>query len=113
MGTICRALFPLYRPIKVVPAQPGRSRSTAPELRLDCGRCVQRAERQTLPQVEIISQSNISMPYSFIEELAKHIAEIRGEEANPVDCLPKDASDVTDDAESEFAPWDDENTSGD
>src|ERR1017187_5518019 len=28
-GFIRRALFPLYHPVKVVPAQPGRSRSTA------------------------------------------------------------------------------------
>jgi hypothetical protein len=28
-GHVRRALFPLYRPVKVVPAQPGRCRSTA------------------------------------------------------------------------------------
>ena len=53
------------------------------------------------------------MSYSFIEQLAKDIAEIRGEEANPADYLPNDTSDATDGVESEFAPWNDESTSGD
>ena len=51
------------------------------------------------------------MSYSFIEQVAKLIAEIQAEKADPADYLPNNTSDVADDAESEFAPWNDDSAS--
>lgn len=79
-GTFAAALSSLYRPVKVVPAPaslPGRSRSTALELRLDFGRPFREGEAAPgrHARSSIISQHQTHMSYisEFEQELARKL----------------------------------------
>ena len=84
------ALFPLYRPVKVVAASTlrvftGQAFRRAP-IRLDYGRCVQRAQRRTSRHARssIISQQQTHMSYitEFEAELVKKLQSAE-DPANP------------------------------
>ena len=75
-GSVRRALFPLYRPVKVVPAQPGRSRSTALAQPVTTDGASRGRSGKRPRKVEIINQpKNTFMTYiqQFEAELLKKL----------------------------------------